>query len=159
MDTLVFGDVPILRYFFSKGRPILKIDPIIARQELGLSRKAFIDFCILCGTDFSGTIQGIGPHRALKAMRKYGSIEKLLENLDDKYVPQPTFNYQLAREVNPSLCLTFMSLLTSLIIFLRCLIVYRLYLERKKITRSPQQVSGRYKNSWTIIKSTVQVLI
>lgn len=100
MDTLVFGDVPILRYFYSRGRPILSIDPVIARQDLNLSRDAFMDLCILCGTDFSGTIQGIGPNRALEAMRKYGSIEQLLQNLEPKYTPHDTFNYQLARNVS-----------------------------------------------------------
>ncbi|RCH89788.1 hypothetical protein CU098_009680, partial [Rhizopus stolonifer] len=57
LDTLVFGDAPILRYFFSRARPILSIDPILARKELGLTRESFVDFCILCGTDFSGTIR------------------------------------------------------------------------------------------------------
>jgi 5'-3' exonuclease len=96
----VFGDVPILRYFYSRGRPILSIDPVIARQDLNLSRDSFMDLCILCGTDFSGTIHGIGPHRALQAIQKYGSIERVLENLDPKYTPQDTFNYKLARHVS-----------------------------------------------------------
>lgn len=100
LDTLAFGDAPILRYFFSRGRPILSIDPIVARHELDLSRDAFIDLCILCGTDFSGTIQGIGPHRALKWIQKYGSIENVLDNLHDTpYKPQDTFDYHLARHV------------------------------------------------------------
>ncbi|KAL9556397.1 hypothetical protein MBANPS3_001887 [Mucor bainieri] len=99
LDTIAFGDVPILRYFFSKGRPIVSIDPVIARQELGLSREAFIDLCILCGTDFSGTIHGIGPHKALQAIQTYGSIERVLRHLDSRYVPQETFNYALARHV------------------------------------------------------------
>jgi 5'-3' exonuclease len=97
---LAFGDAPILRYFFSRGRPILSIDPVIARHELGLTRESFIDLCILCGTDFSGTIQGIGPHRALQWIKKYRSIENILENLHDTtYKPQDTFDYQLARDV------------------------------------------------------------
>lgn len=99
MDTIAFGDAPILRYFFSKGRPIVSIDPVIARQDLGLTRESFIDLCILCGTDFSGTIQGIGPHKALQAIQKYGSIERVLDNLDPRYKPQETFNYALARHV------------------------------------------------------------
>ncbi|KAG2200881.1 hypothetical protein INT46_002081 [Mucor plumbeus] len=99
LDTIAFGDVPILRYFFSKGRPILSIDPIIARQDLGISRKSFIDLCILCGTDFSGTIQGIGPHKALQAIQNHGSIERMLDSLDSRYTPQDTFNYTLARHV------------------------------------------------------------
>ncbi|KAI9270967.1 PIN domain-like protein [Helicostylum pulchrum] len=100
LDTLVFGDAPILRYFFSKGRPILSIDPTIARRDLGLSRESFIDLCILCGTDFSGTIRGIGPHRALQWIQKYGTIENVLQNLaSSPYLPQPTFDYELARHV------------------------------------------------------------
>lgn len=107
LDTIAFGDVPILRYFFSKGRPILSIDPIIARQDLGISRKSFIDLCILCGTDFSGTIQGIGPHKALQAIQNHGSIERMLDSLDSRYTPQDTFNYTLARHVSRprSLCI------------------------------------------------------
>ena len=100
MDTLVFGDVPLLRHFFSRARPILSIDPIIARKSLGLSRESFIDLCILCGTDFSGTIQGIGPTRALQWIQKYKTIENVLDNIHDTpYKPRETFDYQLARHV------------------------------------------------------------
>ncbi len=100
MDTLAFGDAPILRYFFSRGRPILSINPVIAQRDLGLTRESFIDLCILCGTDFSGTISGIGPHRALQWIKKYESIENVLENLHKTtYKPQETFNYTLARHV------------------------------------------------------------
>lgn len=103
MDTMVFGSAPILRYFFARNRSILRIDPVVAQQELGLSRDEFIDLCILCGTDFSGTIQGIGPIRALQSIRQHRSIENLLANLDSKYTPEPTFDYKLARKVFNSL--------------------------------------------------------
>ncbi|CEP17258.1 hypothetical protein [Parasitella parasitica] len=90
LDTIAFGDVPILRHFFAHSRPILSIDPVIARRDLGISRPSFIDLCILCGTDFSGTIKGMGPHRALSAIQKYGSIEQVLANLNSSYAPQDT---------------------------------------------------------------------
>ncbi|KAI8986386.1 PIN domain-like protein [Pilobolus umbonatus] len=99
MDTVVFGDKPLLRHFYSPSQPIMMIDPIKARDGLDLSRESFVDLCILCGTDFSGTIQGIGFNRAYQFIKKYGSIEEVLNNLPDKYSPQPTFNYKLAREV------------------------------------------------------------
>ncbi|KAI8138100.1 PIN domain-like protein [Fennellomyces sp. T-0311] len=98
LDALVFGDAPILRYFFARNRPILEVNPIVARNELGLTRDQFVDMCILCGTDFSGTIRGIGPVRALESIRRYGSIEDLLRNLDKRYVPSEHFNYELARQ-------------------------------------------------------------
>lgn len=100
LDTLAFGDTPLIRHFFSRVHPILFIDPVIARKQLGLSKRSFIDFCILCGTDFSGTIQGVGPIRALQYITKYKKIETLLKNLNPKYTPQPEFDYKLARRVN-----------------------------------------------------------
>ncbi|KAI9271730.1 PIN domain-like protein [Phascolomyces articulosus] len=104
MDALVFGDAPILRYFFARNRPILEIDPVIAREQLHLTRDQFIDFCILSGTDFSGTIQGIGPIRALEYIQRYGSIEHILDDLSNtKYSPSDTFNYKLAREVRKTI--------------------------------------------------------
>ncbi|KAG1140039.1 hypothetical protein G6F37_010233 [Rhizopus arrhizus] len=103
LDTLAFGDTPLIRHFFSRVHPILFIDPVIARKQLGLSKRSFIDFCILCGTDFSGTIQGVGPIRALQYITKYKKIETILKNLNPKYTPQPEFDYKLARRVFKSL--------------------------------------------------------
>jgi hypothetical protein len=99
MDALVFGEAPILRYFFAPHRPILRIDPQVARRELRLSKKAFIDLCILCGTDFSSTIRGIGAVRALEYMQLYGSIEAMLPHLPAQYTPNENFLYREAREV------------------------------------------------------------
>jgi 5'-3' exonuclease len=99
MDALVFGDGPILRHFFARSRPILRINPVIARRQLGLSKAAFIDLCILCGTDFSATIRGIGPVRALEYIRQYGSIEAMLPHLPIHYTPNENFYYQEARQV------------------------------------------------------------
>ncbi|KAG0166996.1 hypothetical protein DFQ30_006506 [Apophysomyces sp. BC1015] len=99
LDTLVFGDAPILRYFFSRARPILAIDPCVARSELGLTRDAFVDLCILCGTDFSSTIRGIGPNRALEMIKKYKSIEGVMKNMPSKYMPEDNFDPELARMV------------------------------------------------------------
>lgn len=78
------------------------IDPVIARKQLGLSKKSFVDFCILSGTDFSGTISGIGPVRALEHIQKYKTIENLLPDLhtiNSKYVVQSSLDYKLARRV------------------------------------------------------------
>ncbi|KAI9281259.1 PIN domain-like protein [Umbelopsis sp. AD052] len=99
LDALVFGDSPILRHFFAPNRPILRIDPIIARRELRLSKESFMDFCILCGTDFNSTIKGIGAVRALQYMQQYGSIEAMLPHLPKQYCPTENFFYKEAREV------------------------------------------------------------
>jgi flap endonuclease-1 len=43
-----------------------------------LTQSAFLDFCILLGTDASPRIPGIGPSRAYKLIHIYGSIEEIL---------------------------------------------------------------------------------
>ncbi|KAF9958945.1 Elongation of fatty acids protein 2 [Mortierella alpina] len=99
-DTAVFGNGLLLRQVAVGGeKDILEIDPLIAHSALGMTRDAFRDFCILCGTDFSGTIEGIGPLRAVQLMQYYGSIESILANIGDKYKPRPDFLYDQARRV------------------------------------------------------------
>ena len=44
----------------------------------GLTNAQFVDFCILCGCDYSGTIRGVGPKTALKLIKEHGSIEEIL---------------------------------------------------------------------------------
>ncbi|KAF9138783.1 Elongation of fatty acids protein 2 [Mortierella sp. GBA39] len=97
-DTAVFGNGLLLRQVGASGdRGIIEIDPVAAREQLGLSRDAFRDLCILCGTDFSGTMEGIGPKRAAKLIQYYGSIESIMAN--SGYQPRPDFFYDRARRV------------------------------------------------------------
>ena len=51
-------------------------------QELGLSKSAFIDFTLLLGTDFTQRIRGLGPVRAIKHIRQFESIERILAEQD-----------------------------------------------------------------------------
>lgn len=51
-------------------------------QEMNLSRQQFIDLCILLGCDYCGTIKGIGPKKAIDLIKQHGSIEKILDNID-----------------------------------------------------------------------------
>ena len=54
--------------------------------ELELTEDEFIDLCILCGCDYTSKIPSIGPVRALALIKKHGSIEKILAELDpEKY--------------------------------------------------------------------------
>ena len=58
-------------------------------QELTKCPRQFIDLCILLGCDYCDSIKGIGPHRALELIKKYNSIEAVLETLDRKKYPIP----------------------------------------------------------------------
>jgi flap endonuclease-1 len=74
------------------------IDVKQIRKEMQLTKEEFLDLCILLGTDFSATIQGVGPVRAIALIREFGSIEKILE-MKEKLVPYPDFDFMLARKV------------------------------------------------------------
>ena len=60
-DTAVFGNGLLLRNVgASTEKGIIEINPLEAHTSLNLSRDAFRDMCILCGTDFSGVSLNLG---------------------------------------------------------------------------------------------------
>ncbi|RGB43521.1 hypothetical protein C1646_680803 [Rhizophagus diaphanus] len=91
MDTTIFGDGILLRQFFKKNKPIVEISPVEVKKSLELSHDQYIDLCILCGTDFAGTIRNVGPVTALKLIKQYGSIENILPDLKDRYLAAPDY--------------------------------------------------------------------
>lgn len=85
MDTLCFDSPILLRHLtFSEQRkePIQEIflDKVLA--GLDMDRKQFVDLCILLGCDYLDPIPKVGPHTALKLIREYGSLEKIVESID-----------------------------------------------------------------------------
>ncbi|KAK4047992.1 hypothetical protein OIV83_005026 [Microbotryomycetes sp. JL201] len=79
------------------------------REALGLSRDQFVDFALLCGTDFTERIPLVGPLRALQFIKcgnvlasQYGSIEAALES-QSRYQPADREEYlesvRAAREI------------------------------------------------------------
>lgn len=102
-DALCFGAPKVLRrltFNDPTGKNlvmVLTLDKIL--KALSMTMDQFIDFCILCGCDYCGTIKGMGPSTAFKFIKEHGTIEKAIENLNTKYqLPEP-FNYKRAREI------------------------------------------------------------
>ena len=58
-----------------------------------LSFDAFIDFCILCGCDYTTTIPKVGPANAYKLIKNHNSIESFPIAIPD------SFEYQTARSL------------------------------------------------------------
>ena len=63
-------------------------------KELKLDEKQFIDFCIMCGTDFNKNIPKIGPVGAYEMILRYNTIDKLPIDLDVTIL-----NHQRVREI------------------------------------------------------------
>eukprot|EP00873_Tetraselmis_striata_P029325 jgi/Tetstr1/449589/TSEL_036676.t1 len=103
MDSLTFGCPRLIRNFMapaSQKQDCLEYDYAKMLNGLGITSEQFIDICILCGCDYTSSIKGIGPVRALKDISKYGSLEKMLEELDTGKFPLPDpFPFDEARQL------------------------------------------------------------
>ena len=92
----------LLRKFNISSNTVILYKFHILLRELDVTDKQFIDFCILCGCDYTSKITGIGPVRALQLIRKYKNIESIIEFINNnktKYIIQEDFNYIKAREL------------------------------------------------------------
>ncbi|KAI5887089.1 PIN domain-like protein [Schizophyllum commune H4-8] len=84
-DVLVYG-APLLRNLSNRQGPLVLL-PASLWDLLHLSRKEYVDFALLLGTDFSQRIKNVGPARALKFIRTHGSIERIVDE-ETKYPPR-----------------------------------------------------------------------
>jgi len=106
-DSLLFGAPRLVRYITIAGREFMpsrgvsrKLRPeIIELREFlhhhGITREELIDLAVLIGTDFNSGIRGIGPKKALKLVRQYGSLDRLPKDLRLQ-LPR---NYEEIREI------------------------------------------------------------
>ncbi|GAA5913182.1 hypothetical protein JCM5296_005223 [Sporobolomyces johnsonii] len=63
------------------------LDPVKLKNDLGLTKEEFVDFALLCGTDFTERIPLLGPVKAFDLIRKHSTIEAILAHYPDKYRP------------------------------------------------------------------------
>ena len=94
-DVLPFG------WNLSTGlgrKKMLEYDLKQIQNAMGFTHEMFVEFCILCGCDFSPSIGNVGPVRALKLLQVHKNIDTLLTFLDrNKYTVPDPFPYHDAR--------------------------------------------------------------
>tara|TARA_R110002074_G_scaffold402182_1_gene604305 strand:- start:1502 stop:2650 length:1149 start_codon:yes stop_codon:yes gene_type:complete len=101
-DYLTNSGDCLLRNFNFNNNTIIKYDYYKLIEELGLTKEQFVDFCILCGCDYTGKITGIGPIRAIQLIKQYKNIEKIVELINKgstKYKVQDNFDYISSRKI------------------------------------------------------------
>ncbi len=93
-DSLLFGATIVVRNLAVTGKRRVPgkggyadVKPEILEMGkglavLGISREQLVDIGILIGTDYNEGIKGIGPKKALKLVKKHGSIEGALSELN-----------------------------------------------------------------------------
>jgi len=103
MDALTFGTPVLLRHLtFSEARkmPIKEFHLSSILEGFEMSPDQFVDLCILLGCDYVDKIRGIGPKKAIEMVRKHGSIEEVLANLEGtKYTAPENWMFTEARRL------------------------------------------------------------
>jgi flap endonuclease-1 len=93
-DALLFGAPVVVRNLAVTGKrrlpgkgvyvdvkaEIIELESDLAKN--GISREQLVDIGLLVGTDYNEGIKGIGPKKALKLLKKHGTIEGGLAELN-----------------------------------------------------------------------------
>ena len=97
-DAFALGCNVVLRNF-NNGK-FDKINMDIVLNQLRLTKKQFIDMCILCGCDYCPPIPHINYNNAYNLISKHKTIENVLAEISrtGEYVIPDNYNYEEARE-------------------------------------------------------------
>lgn len=71
MDALTFQTKVLLRGLNNKKEPITEINYDEMMKQLDMSYDEFVDMCILCGCDYTDSIEGVGPITAYKLIKEH----------------------------------------------------------------------------------------
>jgi flap endonuclease-1 len=108
MDALTFGTPILIRGFNNKKEPLSEIHLDVVLKEFGMTMDQFIDLCILCGCDYTTSVDGIGPVKAYKYVEQLKSLEAVIAKVDNevskstkkkKYTVPKDFDYVTARRL------------------------------------------------------------
>lgn len=76
-DLLAYAAPIFLTNLDSSNGTCQRIDFDSVLEALGMTNDEFLDFCIMCGTDYNKNIPRIGYKTAFKLIKQYSSIENL----------------------------------------------------------------------------------
>ena len=101
MDILANGGDLFLRNFNADKNFVDEYCLEGILNTLELTQDQFIDMCILCGSDYTDKINGMGPITALKMIKKYNNLENVLDqfNINKKFEVPNKFDYNKARDL------------------------------------------------------------
>jgi len=100
-DSLLFGAKRVIRNLSlsmrrrnSHTRKYETIPPSTIQgdavwEHLEMTREQAVDLALLVGTDFNKGLKGIGAKRARDLLRTFGTLEALLDYIDDEEAPWP----------------------------------------------------------------------
>ncbi|BCS83169.1 endonuclease of the XPG family [Cotonvirus japonicus] len=69
--------------FMNKNKNVTVVSLNKTLKSLDLSMSQFTDFCVLLGCDYCDNLKGIGPKNAYKLIKQYGTLEKVIEHVNN----------------------------------------------------------------------------
>ena len=103
MDLLVTGTKVLLRDYCLGNNKITMYTTETILNNLNLNYNQWVDFCILCGCDYSKRIRGMGPNNSFKYIKECNTIEEIVSSYvgaDKKFKELPkSFDYIKSREL------------------------------------------------------------
>jgi len=81
-DVLAYGVPYMLHKMNYQQQSWIEVDYKGILEELNMTSEQFLDFCILCSTDYNPNIFRMGPEKAFKILSEYKSIDKIPNNID-----------------------------------------------------------------------------
>ena len=66
-------------------------------SRLDITEEQFLDFCIMCGTDYNNNLYKIGPEKSFRLLKKFGSIEQI--KIHNPSIDMSEFPYIRVREI------------------------------------------------------------
>jgi flap endonuclease-1 len=99
MDLLTFKCERLLKNFFSnKDDEIIEINYNKMIEGLKLDKGQFLDLCILLGCDYLPTLPGLGLVKSYSYIKKYKSIEKIIDSSKNNIQVPEEYNYDEVRD-------------------------------------------------------------
>ena len=110
-DILANGGTKFIRNFNASTNYIMEYSLDVILDKLNISYEQFIDICIMCGCDYTGKIHGIGPINAYKFIKKFDSLENIVNLINNKkekslikFNITDDFDYKIAKKLFTDTC-------------------------------------------------------
>jgi 5'-3' exonuclease len=79
-DVLAYGSPIFLSKINTRTETCIQIKYTQVLEELKFTDTQFVEFCIMCGTDYNKNIPKVGPETAFKLLQQHGSINNIKIN-------------------------------------------------------------------------------
>jgi flap endonuclease-1 len=79
-DVLAYGAPVFLTKFNTMDGTCLRVNYEKVLEVFNMTKEQFLDFCIMCGTDYNKNIFRVGPSKAYKLLLEHKSIEGIGQN-------------------------------------------------------------------------------